>query len=1100
MSIKNETAIVEIIIKGQQSNATLKDMEKAARALRAQLSRLPKDSQEFADKSKELQKINRSLQTIREDIKGTGGMFQWLSKEIKAFGIIAMAVFGFQWITGQVTNIIRGNAELSDSLADVRKTTGMTEAEAKKLNKTLSQMDTRTSTKELRQIAISAGQLGIAKKDVLSFVAATDKMVVALGDEFQGGAEEVTKVMGGLRNIFQDIKTDKIDQDMLRIGNSVNVLASTGAATGPVLTDFANRIGSVGISLGLSSAQVLGLSATLQELNVGTEKGGTATVKILQRMTTHVAEFAAVAKMDVKAFADLVNRDLFAAFQKVLEGAQKSGSSATALGSILDSLGVDGAGASEVMTKLGSNMKLLQDRVLTANNALQGTSSIMEEFRIKNDTLGAEMDRLGKNIGHTFTNSTVSRGLQSLIGWLADITDNTKKVSQSMREERSELMTTEAQILTYNVGNKDRTRLIKELQERYPEYLGNIDAETVSHEALSRAIAKVNDNLVNKIIIQQQDEKIAEHAEEQAKAAIKSGEARVKVLQDIANIYAQNQKNLFKGATTDLKKDLSGLPMEVQASEILKFENYTGAGLSRFNRDIISLMDNYAEWKEAELELNKQKIVGNELDNEKRKLLAALGINTQETTTEVKELSKAARAGYVDTKALAEAEKKLLEEHKKLLLDLKSLREENSMFGLADMEKEQDKVLRAAEEMRERILADEKMSKTERHNALIILEENTQRKLNEIALKYFEKAKTEQKRLQQEYNSFTNNERQNEIDAENAKFAELLEAYKNDLEMREQLEVAHQENLKKIEEKYKPKPADEANEEKKRIRENERKADEYFRLQNEIYQIGASIDELQRQKRQYESEDLDRKAEADIRREQRLLDQNLISQKQFDARVAKIENEREQRHKLERQREYAHDQKAAIFSAILNGAEAVTRIWAKHAANPIAAGLLTALAAGTTIAQIAVIKGTQPPKYGDGGMHTPGGYADKETLYASSTGQPFIAGERGREWIAPNWMLNDPIIANDINNLEAIRQKGRFYAVGGSTSTASGSAPTFSSSSNSSENGRLCFLIEECTRTLRELQRNGVPAYISYDSYNRSMGSIENARNSSRVG
>ncbi|MBA4166286.1 MAG: phage tail tape measure protein, partial [Chitinophagaceae bacterium] len=250
MGVQSEQAVIELIIKGQAANATLKDLEKSGRALRAQMKGLALDSQEFADKSKELKKINQRLAEIRDETKATGGMFQKLGSEIKTFAVLTGGMLALQWVTGKVQSIIQGNANLSDSFADIQKTTDMTNREVKALNLTFSQMDTRTATKELREIAIGAGQLGIAKQDVFGFTAAIDKMVVSLGDEFTGGAFEVTKTMGGLRNIFTDIKSEKVDQDILHIGNAVNILAASGAATGPVITDFANRIGGVGISLG----------------------------------------------------------------------------------------------------------------------------------------------------------------------------------------------------------------------------------------------------------------------------------------------------------------------------------------------------------------------------------------------------------------------------------------------------------------------------------------------------------------------------------------------------------------------------------------------------------------------------------------------------------------------------------------------------------------------------------------------------------------------------------------------------------------------------------------------------------------------------------
>ena len=45
----------------------------------------------------------------------------------------------------------------------------------------------------------------------------------------------------------------------------------------------------------------------------------------------------------------------------------------------------------------------------------------------------------------------------------------------------------------------ERKTIIEELQKQYPDYLANIDSEKVSTEELSKAINKVNEELVNRI-------------------------------------------------------------------------------------------------------------------------------------------------------------------------------------------------------------------------------------------------------------------------------------------------------------------------------------------------------------------------------------------------------------------------------------------------------------------------------------------------------------------------------------------------------------------------------------------------------------------------
>src|SRR5690606_10700741 len=103
-----------------------------------------------------------------------------------------------------------------------------------------------------------------------------DRIVVALSDEFGGGAREITKVLGVLRNNLQDIKTNDYGKDVLHIGNALNTLGQSGLATADVVTDFANRLSGIASTFGATSGQILGLSATLQELGVPAERGATA--------------------------------------------------------------------------------------------------------------------------------------------------------------------------------------------------------------------------------------------------------------------------------------------------------------------------------------------------------------------------------------------------------------------------------------------------------------------------------------------------------------------------------------------------------------------------------------------------------------------------------------------------------------------------------------------------------------------------------------------------------------------------------------------------------------------------------------------------------
>lgn len=324
----------------------------------------------------------------------------------EAFSLAAETAYGV--VKGGLKTI--GNARnayiaFEDQLANVQKTVGTTAEETSALGDELLNLSesTRTSIGELTEIATVGGQFGIAKDDIVGFTDAIDTLNVALGDEFMGGAEQITTEIGGLRNIFQDVQSDNIQEDILEIGNAINVLGAEGAATGPVVADFASRIGGLAGPLGVSAGDILGMSATLQELQVNAERGGSSVGRILQGMAKDTGAFASVAGMELREFEKLLNEDINSAFIKVMEGLDVTNTSATDLASTLDALGINSVGAVEVVQKLGGNLDLLAQKQDLAGTSLQNTDSILSEYNIKLGTTAAMQEIANNKIQATNT-------------------------------------------------------------------------------------------------------------------------------------------------------------------------------------------------------------------------------------------------------------------------------------------------------------------------------------------------------------------------------------------------------------------------------------------------------------------------------------------------------------------------------------------------------------------------------------------------------------------------------------------------------------------------------------------------------------------------
>ncbi|MFA6261100.1 MAG: phage tail tape measure protein [Bacteroidia bacterium] len=400
MASKTERAQIDLIVNGQTANKSLRDLEAAARKAKSEIRGLASNDARFQELTGKIQNVNKAIDETRVKAGMAKSSWDKMKDSIKTTFIgnlgANLATLGLQKVAGYFTDSFRAAQNLSDQLTDIQRLAGLSAAEARELNHELSTIDTRTSMGDLREIAKVGGQFGVAKDQMLEFVKATDMVSVSLRDEF-GSTEQAATQMSKLRNILVDVKSDNIGQDIKFISNAIVELANSGVATGPVVSDFAQRIGGVGLQVGLTSGQVLGLSATLQELGVSQERGGTAVVRILQKMLTETQAFAEIAGMDLKSFKKLLNDDIYGAFVKVMEGSKKLGPNATQLASIIKDLEVQGAGASEVFAKLGSNTTLLGEKVELAGGALSKTSAITDAYALKNENLAGTVEQIEKS-------------------------------------------------------------------------------------------------------------------------------------------------------------------------------------------------------------------------------------------------------------------------------------------------------------------------------------------------------------------------------------------------------------------------------------------------------------------------------------------------------------------------------------------------------------------------------------------------------------------------------------------------------------------------------------------------------------------------------
>jgi TP901 family phage tail tape measure protein len=328
-------------------------------------------------------------------------------------------------IMGGIKKVIASNAEVSDSLADVQRTAGLTNREVDGLATTLSKIDTRTSLKGLVDIATIGGQMGIAKDELGGFTKAVDMLAVTLKGEIKGGAEEVASSLGKINGVFkvQEKEGTNVETSLNKTGSAILRLGQIGLATGEFLQDFALRTAGVAQVAKISLPTMLAYGATLEEAGISAEVAGTAVVRLMSSLSSKRAEFFAVAKLGdatltLEKFTNLINTDAQAALNKFFIGLKAGNPTMTEFSDRLDTIKLKAGPSKNAIIALAENQAKLAERVTEGSKAYNEGTLAVDQFSLKNENLAASLEKLGNKIVNTFVSSAASRSMADWINGL----------------------------------------------------------------------------------------------------------------------------------------------------------------------------------------------------------------------------------------------------------------------------------------------------------------------------------------------------------------------------------------------------------------------------------------------------------------------------------------------------------------------------------------------------------------------------------------------------------------------------------------------------------------------------------------------------------
>lgn len=132
--VRTDKVQVEVEINGKKAGFTLDELNKTSRQLRRELNKLPADTQEFADKAKQLQAVDAKMKDIKDQVRGVNeevkkgsGMMDFFKSSLTAISPAMLAAFAIGVVTSFFSTLKDGVGEMIKLRSEVEKLVGSNE-------------------------------------------------------------------------------------------------------------------------------------------------------------------------------------------------------------------------------------------------------------------------------------------------------------------------------------------------------------------------------------------------------------------------------------------------------------------------------------------------------------------------------------------------------------------------------------------------------------------------------------------------------------------------------------------------------------------------------------------------------------------------------------------------------------------------------------------------------------------------------------------------------------------------------------------------------------------------------------------------------------
>ena len=396
---------------GETGKHSVVELQKAYDTLKQKLMGLSTGQKAEIEQTREnMAKLKKAIDETTGSIAKQGGIWQTAVKNITAY----VGVFGaFNFIKGKLTDVVRLNLELSDSMANIRKVSGLAMRDIQDLTRTLAKMDTRTTLAELEEISYRGAKLGFGNfgtQGLLEFAQAANVVNVALkedlGDEALAALSKITENMGLIKKMG-------VEDAMLATGSAMfQLAASSTAAAGPIV-EVTKRLVPVAQMSGFATHEILALASASDSLHLMPEVVGTALSKLIMALQNNHNLVEKYLGIDEGTIARLFKAgDAMDALLLVFD--KMNGKNVTELDDLWKLLGSDGQRLITVVADMANHTDTLRTHLETSTKAFKEATAVTDEYNIQQETAAALIERANNAWRNAFVNPDAEQNVKGL--------------------------------------------------------------------------------------------------------------------------------------------------------------------------------------------------------------------------------------------------------------------------------------------------------------------------------------------------------------------------------------------------------------------------------------------------------------------------------------------------------------------------------------------------------------------------------------------------------------------------------------------------------------------------------------------------------------